>query len=269
MRKKSLWLTCASLGIAFVIISWTTVRHTGAQASSKNLKADSGASTPVKLFSRYVSDIFQVARLGEAGLDQVVFEKAVTGYFNLKLADKLSPNSSVITIVDFNKSSCSKRMWIVDLQKKVLILNTWVAHGNGSGEDMPNRFSNEVNSFESSLGFYVTNNVYNGKHGTSLRLEGMDPGFNDQAGKRDIVVHAAPYVSPGTIAQLGRLGRSQGCPAVSPTVVNQVINTIKGKNMLFINANDSEYTSKYLDEDLAAQATLSQSANTASLTASL
>jgi hypothetical protein len=269
MRKNSLWLTCASLGLAFVIISWTSARHTSYKTQSVNSIADSGTVTPVKLFSRYVSDIFKVARLNEAGLDEIVFEKAVTGYFNLKLADKLSPGSSVITIVDFNKSSCSKRMWIVDLQKKILILNTWVAHGNGSGDDLPNRFSNEVNSFESSLGFYVTNNVYQGKHGTSLRLEGMDMGFNDQAGKRDIVVHAAPYVSPGTIAQLGRLGRSQGCPAVSPSVVNQVISTIKGRNMLFINANDSEYTSKYLDENLAALATISQPANTSSLTASL
>jgi hypothetical protein len=206
-------------------------------------------SSSAQLFKQYISNIYQVAKLSQVGLDSTVFEKAVTGFYNLKLANKIAPNCSVLTVVDMNRSSCSKRMWIVDLKKMELVLNTWVAHGQGSGDDLPHNFSNEVDSYQSSLGFYVTDNVYKGKHGISLRLDGMDEGFNDMANKRDIVVHAAPYVSQSSINQLGRLGRSQGCPAVSPQVVDRVINTIKGKTVMFINGTDENYTSKYLNEE--------------------
>ncbi len=139
-------------------------------------------------------------------------------------------------------------MWIVDILNKKLLLNTWVAHGQGSGNDMADHFSNINESHQSSVGFYVTDDVYFGKHGRSLRLDGMDEGFNSAARNRAIVVHAADYVSQGTIAQLGRLGRSHGCPAVSPEVSDMVINTIKGKTLLFINGNDTRYASKYLND---------------------
>jgi len=142
-------------------------------------------------------------------------------------------------------------MWIVDLINKELVLNTLVAHGNGSGDDTPNYFSNANDSHASSIGFYVTDGVYNGKHGRSLKLDGVDAGYNDNARARSIVMHGAKYVSEGTINALGRLGRSEGCPAVSPKVVEKVINTMKGRNMLFINGNDISYTSRYLDEDIA------------------
>lgn len=253
MRKTASWLPCTLLFTAFIIISWTSVKTS---ASKKITVADSAAITSnhhniTTFFTKYVRDIYTVARLGASGLDTGVFEKAVIGYFNLKMDNKLSNDNQVITVVDFSRSSRTKRMWIIDLQKRTLLLNTWVAHGNGSGADTPDHFSNEANSFESSLGFYVTNNVYYGKHGMSLRLDGMDAGFNDNAHQRDIVVHGAPYVSQSSIDQLGRLGRSQGCPAVSPNVINKVINTIKGKTLLFISGNDEQYTSKYLNEQLA------------------
>ena len=143
-------------------------------------------------------------------------------------------------------------MLIVDLINKELLMNTWVAHGNGSGNDMADHFSNQNDSHASSLGFYIADDIYNGKHGRSLRLNGMDAGFNDNARVRSIVVHAAPYVSQSTINQLGRLGRSEGCPAVSPKVAGKVINTIKGKTVLFINGNTNDYTSQYLDTNVAA-----------------
>ena len=270
MSKGCSGLMCALLLLSFIIISWTAKTGIATETTEKKDSLDSaGSSAPVQQFSKYIADIFETARLSASGLDMGVFQKAVIGYCNLKLAGKLPQSSSVITVVDFNKSSCSKRMWIIDLQKKILLLNTWVAHGNGSGDDVPSYFSNEQNSFASSLGFYVTDNVYNGKHGKSLRLDGMDEGFNDQALKRDIVVHAAPYVCEGSINQLGRLGRSEGCPAVSPKVVNKVIDAIKGKTVLFINADDSNYNSKYLDENLAANFTFGNSSNQSALTASL
>lgn len=259
MGKRFLWVTCVLVAFSFVIISWTTAQILRS-SPVKEIPAYSGThpGSSTQTFGNYISNIYQSAKLADAGMDSSVFAKAVTGFFNLKIANKLASNCSVVTIVDLAKSSRSKRMWIVDLKKMALVLNTWVSHGQGSGGDIATNFSNEVDSYQSSLGFYVTNNVYNGKHGMSLRLDGLDQGFNDMASKRDIVVHAAPYVSQSSINQLGRLGRSQGCPAVSPKVINQVINTIKGKTLLFINGNDSSYTSKYLDRNLAANYVLNQ-----------
>lgn len=247
---KSLWIPCVCFVLSLTISSPV---FTPNSFSTKDSTVTSSQSLSGQLFNQYVDNIYQAADLQASGLEINVFKKAVTGYYNLKTDNKLSANSSVITIVDLSKSSCTKRMWIVDLQKKVLVLNTWVAHGSHSGNDIANRFSNNVDSFESSLGFYVTDNVYMGKHGRSLRLNGMDIGFNDRANERDIVLHAADYVSPNSIKALGRLGRSQGCPAVAPQYCNRIIDTIKGKNVLFINGNDSSYNSKYLNPDMAAR----------------
>jgi hypothetical protein len=113
---------------------------------------------------------------------------------------------------------------------------------------MARRFSDRNDSHQSSLGFYLADDVYIGKHGRSLHLDGMDPGFNGSARERGIVVHAAGYVGQDIIDNKGKLGRSFGCPAVSPQVVDLVINTIMGKTVFFINGNDDNYTSKYLDE---------------------
>jgi hypothetical protein len=250
--KRCYWgITCVLLIFSISIISWK------AEATKSPKKITPETTKPAKLsakdrFSQYIEDVYNTAQLGDAGLDMVVFQKAVTGFFNLKAANKVPQYSSVVTIVDLAKSSCIKRMWIVDLINKELVLNTWVAHGNGSGNDKAEYFSNAYESHASSLGFYIADDIYNGKHGRSLRLDGMDEGFNDNARSRSIVVHAASYVSQRNIERQGRLGRSEGCPAVSPKVAGKVINTIKGKTVLFINGNDYNYTSKYLDEDIAA-----------------
>ncbi|WP_317169176.1 murein L,D-transpeptidase catalytic domain family protein [Mucilaginibacter humi] len=172
----------------------------------------------------------------------------------MKSANKLQ-NSSVITVVDFTKSSREKRMWIIDILNKKLLLNTLVAHGQGSGDDMATMFSDNNESHQSSLGFFLADDVYIGKHGRSLRLDGLDAGFNTSARARGIVVHAADYVSESNIARIGRLGRSFGCPAVSPQVVTRVINTIKGKTVFFINGNNPRYNSKYLNDNVLANFT--------------
>lgn len=204
------------------------------------------------LYSAYLTNIYQTANLYASGLSADVFSKAVTGFYNLKNSNKINDNNSIITIVDFNKPSHTKRMWIIDLNSASLLLNTWVAHGQGSGDDMANQFSNIDSSHQSSLGFYVTGEIYTGKHGRSLRLDGMDANFNSNARSRDIVVHAADYVSQQSINSMGRIGRSFGCPAVAPELAATVINTIKDKTVLFINGSDNRYHSKYLDQDFAA-----------------
>lgn len=262
MRKHFLWVICALLLLTVTVISGSLANKVDHVSVIKPSEDHSTSATSAKmLFTHYVDEIYNSANLAQSGLDSVVFKKAIIGYYNLKMASLLPVSSTVITVVDFCKPSVTKRMWIIDLQNKKLLLNTWVAHGQGSGDNMANAFSNRAESHQSSLGFYVTNEVYFGKHGRSLRLDGMDEGFNDRARSRDIVLHGAEYVNQNTINQLGRLGRSFGCPAVSVDVVDDVINTVKNKNLLFINGNDNSYTSKYLNEEIAANAAFTNTGN--------
>lgn len=235
------------IAIAFFFTSIAWKSPTKVQDYSKTITVVSADS----VYNKHVYGLYQAAHLKEAGLSEPTFEKALTGFYNLKKAGRLS-QKSILTIVDFDQLSTKKRLYIIDLDKKEILLNTWVAHGQRSGSDEAINFSNRNDSYTSSLGFYVTGEVYRGAHGKSLKLDGMDDGFNDNARMRSIVVHGAAYVSPGTINALGRLGRSQGCPAVAPELADQVINTIEHKTVLFINKSKESYTSKYLDETLAA-----------------
>lgn len=230
--------------LALTIISW---------APSSSPKTPSNVVlTKDSLYTLHVSNIYNGAHLAETGLSEEVFEKALTGFYNLKNDGKVSGDKQILTIADLDRNSTSKRLWIIDLAKDSLLLNTWVAHGERSGDDLATRFSDVNDSKESSLGFYVTAEVYIGKHGRSLRLDGMDAGYNMNARMRSIVVHGAPYVSQNTINQLGRLGRSHGCPAVAAELSDRVINTIEGKTVIFINGTKQPYASKYLDTQLAA-----------------
>ncbi|MFD2147371.1 murein L,D-transpeptidase catalytic domain family protein [Mucilaginibacter antarcticus] len=243
MRKHFWWIGSVLLLVTVSFISWTPAKAT------KNIENIKTTLTAKQVFEQYVNTVYQTAGLQEAGLDAAVFHKAITGYLNIKASNKVK-NANVLTVVDFTKSSRVKRMWIIDMVNQTLLLNTLVAHGQGSGDDMATNFSDINQSHQSSLGFYLADDVYVGKHGRSLRLDGLDEGFNTSARARGIVVHAADYVSEGTINTLGRLGRSHGCPAVSPAVVTQVINTLKGKTVFFINGNNTQYSSKYLDENI-------------------
>jgi hypothetical protein len=246
MRKYILGITgLAFLALCLTFLSWKPTEE-APQTTPENVSL-----TTDSIYIKYVNSVYSSAHLKEAGLSFPVFEKAVTGFYNLKKSGHLS-EKSILTIADFDQSSTKKRLYIIDLVKKEILLNTWVAHGQRSGDDEAVNFSNKNESNTSSLGFYVTGEVYRGVHGRSLKLDGMDDGFNNNARSRSIVVHGAPYVSPGTINALGRLGRSQGCPAVAPEVANLVINTIGDKTVLFINKSTEQYTSKYLDESLAA-----------------
>ncbi len=256
MRKYFWWISCAALVLISSGIAWTPANATKSNDIVKT------APTAKELFAQYVNTVYQTAGLHDAGMDLSVFQKALTGYLNIKATNQ-AKNTNVLTVVDFTKSSRVKRMWIIDMVNKTLLLNTLVAHGQGSGDDMATAFSDINQSHQSSLGFYLADDVYMGKHGRSLRLDGLDAGFNTSARARGIVVHAADYVSEGTINTLGRLGRSHGCPAVSPTVVTQVINTLKGKTVFFINGSNPNYASKYLSDNILADFTSPDSTLTA------
>lgn len=138
-----------------------------------------------------------------------------------------------LAIIDFSLPSSERRLWIFDLRQQRLLLNDLVAHGQQSGENFATRFSNREGSNQSSIGLFRTQESYTGKHGYSLRMDGLEPGFNDLARQRAIVIHPANYVNPSWINRQGRIGRSQGCPAVRPEVARMVVDSLKGGQFMF------------------------------------
>jgi hypothetical protein len=184
--------------------------------------------------------LYDQLSLSSIGLKQEVFEKAMTGWHALFSQNKLG-KSRLLTIVDLSQSSNSRRLYIIDVEKAQLVFNTFVAHGRNSGEEYARFFSNAPNSFQSSLGFYLTGHTYHGKHGLSLKLKGLEQGINHFAEERAIVLHGAEYVSEAFIKKYGRLGRSQGCPAVSQELSKPIIEKIKEGSCLFIYSPDSKY----------------------------
>lgn len=187
------------------------------------------------------SDLYQALDFSGNALSQDVFDKALKGFENLMKAGKLNPESHILTVCDFSKSSNTKRLWVIDTRLKKVLFNSLVAHGMGTGDEFAERFSNTERSHQSSLGFYITESVYEGSNGYSLKLLGMDHGFNDAALERAIVMHGADYVSDDFARLHKRIGRSWGCPVVPRDLAVPIINTIKGENCLFIYYPDRQY----------------------------
>ncbi len=160
------------------------------------------------------------------------FYKALRGFYKLKQNGLVTKD--ILTLIDFSMSSNSKRLWVIDLTTNTVIFNSLVAHGRNTGNEFAKSFSNKSESYMSSLGFYATGEIYNGKHGMSLKLDGLQKGLNDKARTRAVVMHGADYVSEAFIKNNHRLGRSLGCPAIPQELTPEIINTIKGKSCLFI-----------------------------------
>ncbi len=160
----------------------------------------------------------------------------------------LVPNPSLLTVIDYSRPSVARRFFVFDLVSRTLVCAELVAHGRNSGDNMATRFSNAEASLETSLGLFVTGDTYVGEHGRALRLAGLEPGFNDRALARGIVIHGADYVSPEAVARLGRLGRSWGCPALPPAAVERVIDRIRGGSAVFAYYPESRWlaTSHFL-----------------------
>lgn len=138
-----------------------------------------------------------------------------------------------LTIIDYSRPSTEPRLWVLDLNTRALVYEELVAHGQGSGGNFATKFSNESDSHQTSLGLFVTEDTYVGRNGYSLRLDGLEPGWNDRARARAIVMHGAPYVNTHITQGLGRLGRSHGCPAVRETVARELIDRVKGGGLVF------------------------------------
>ena len=195
--------------------------------------------------SELSSNIRMLYRTSELrnNIDYSVLQKAMTGYYALKKNGALK-NDRVLTIIDYNQPSVKKRLFVIDMARNRLLASSLVAHGKNSGQNRAVRFSNVPGSFKSSLGFFVTDRTYKGKHGYSLRLRGIERGINDNALMRNIVIHGADYVSNDFIRRHGRLGRSLGCPALPFSQYREVIDLIKGGSCLFIYQGDQSYAGR-------------------------
>jgi hypothetical protein len=182
------------------------------------------------------------------GLDPTVLELGLRAFERAKIAGIAKRN--VLTIIDYTRPSTQKRLWVLDLDREEVLFHDLVAHGKGSGPNVPTSFSNRNLSYTSSLGVFVTLDTYEGKHGNSLKLRGLESGYNDLAESRSIVVHGADYVSDAFSKKHGRLGRSWGCPAVREEIADELIEAIAGGSIVFAYAKDRSYLaqSAYLRE---------------------
>ncbi len=187
----------------------------------------------------FSSQIFNLIRSDVSKPDYEVFKKALTGFLNLKATNNIKKN--LLTIIDFSISSTLDRMWIIDMNKMEVVHISLVAHGRNSGEEFACHFSNSPASHQSSLGFYVTGGTYLGNHGISLILDGVEPGINDKARERAIVMHGADYVSRSFIHNYGRLGRSFGCPSIPIEDHEKIINLLSGRSCIYIHYPDDNY----------------------------
>ena len=235
MRKNIILLTVCLI-IPFLIFSVLNIRHTSKRSISSPASA---AAATVSTKPVDYTTVYRNLKLDSAGLSEQAFSYAMKGYNALLNEGKLS-NEDFISIVDFSQDSRNKRFYLIDLKNGKIVMNTFVAHGRNSGLDKTENFSNVPESAESSLGFYITKDIYSGKHGRSLKIAGQDKGFNDNAEARAIVVHGADYVNAGRVNS-GYMGRSLGCPALPVDQVAEAINYMKGGSVLFLYSPNENY----------------------------
>jgi len=190
-------------------------------------------SIGAKSFDPEMELIYDSLHLEKIGLKKEAFNYAYTGYKKLE-EEGLLNKEGLITICDFSQSSKRKRLYLINLNECKLLLNTYVAHGRNSGGEYARKFSNKPESLQSSLGFYRTKRTYYGGHGLALTLSGLEPGFNDKAERRKIVLHGSRYIGDNYRRWGKFMGRSFGCPAVPMKQSKILINTIKDGSCLFI-----------------------------------
>ncbi len=207
------------------------------------------SSLTIKTMVEEKMPLYESLELSALGLSKQAFEYALIGYDNLLKSGKIQKNN-LLSILDFSLPSSKKRLFVLDIMQGEIVFNTYAAHGRNSGKMIATQFSNQTNSYKSSLGFFITGDIYQGKHGSSLRLVGEEKGINDNAMSRGIVMHCASYVDESIIAQQGFIGRSQGCPALPGNIYKEVIEKIKNGSCLFLYSPDKYYSthSKILKE---------------------
>lgn len=241
---------CFLLSFALLpVIKATKSSAAGLAASAVRISdsSSSNESTVETSAAAKAEALYSELNLADLGLNFDAMKHALKGYQALVNSGRVN-NDEVLTVIDFSQPSTKKRMYIIDVKNAKLLLNTYVAHGKNTGVQYAERFSNRIESLQSSLGFYITKGTYNGKHGMSLRLDGQEAGWNDNAEARAVVVHGAQYIGSSR-ANASYMGRSFGCPAVPQAQAKTVINLIKDGSIMFIYHPTAQYlkTSKLLN----------------------
>lgn len=238
----------AVLGV-LITLQWSFVPFTTDGTAAPASKKVFFAPTPIGSIEYHAiawslskMAVYDSLHLEEQGLSRTVFQMALKGMEKLKKTGLVRDN--ILSIADFSKPSSEKRLFVIDLNNYEMLFHSLVAHGNRSGKEAANVFSNKPKSNASSLGFYVTGQTYRGSNGYSLKLQGMEKGINDAAFRRAIVIHGADYVSESWINSKGYIGRSQGCPAVPNDISRPLIDEIKDGTVLFIYHPTSAYISR-------------------------
>jgi hypothetical protein len=204
-----------------------------------------------------VAPLLDLAAARDAGVAEEVLHLALSAVgCAVASGDIAAPPT--LTLIDYSRPSVEPRLWVFDTRSGQLLYRELVAHGKGTGENMATRFSDTDNSHQSSLGLFVTEDTYVGSNGYSLRLNGLEPGFNSHARERAIVMHGAPYVDPQFALKQGRLGRSWGCPALRQAVAQKVIDTVRGGGVIFSYYPDQQWlkASRFLNCAHTAPATV-------------
>jgi hypothetical protein len=241
MKKNNLKRLYVSFAAIFAFMLHLPISFAHSKSFS-TIKKVAPVTAPVdtETATNFSAKIYDSLKLNLYGLSEHAFQYALKGFDYLKATGKIA-NDHIISIVDFTKSSSQKRLFVLDLEHYKILYNTYVAHGQGSGDAMATRFSNVPESLQSSLGFYSTSSTYIGKNGFSLKLNGLERGINDKANERSIVMHGAPYVCEGYVQSQGFIGRSWGCPAVPEKLNKPIIEKIKNGSCLFIFSENSTY----------------------------
>lgn len=242
MHVKKIFLPATFICVLTGLMAFSTIKARGNKTVVKDavetvkITKAATASSALELASNLVYDSLHLSSLG---LPREAMQMAYKGQQTLAERGVLN-NDGVMAICDFTQSSKAKRLYIVDTKNFRVLMNTYVAHGRNSGLDYAENFSNRPESLQSSLGFYVTKETYFGKHGLSLKLSGQEPGFNDNAESRAVVIHGADYIGDSRLAS-PYMGRSFGCPAVPQQLAQKVINLLKSGTCLFIYHPTQQY----------------------------
>lgn len=248
-KLKGFYLIISSLFITLVHLPFQFGKSAAA-ASTPNLPVIESNDAPIFPMPAprplaTVKSAYDSLQLNLAGLSKQAFDLARKGFDKL-VAEGRVVNDSIVSIVDFSLPSTSKRLYILDLRNYKVLFNTFVAHGRNTGREWATNFSNQMSSYKSSPGFYLTAQTYQGNNGYSLKLLGLEKGINDNAFNRAIVMHGADYVSASFANSHGYLGRSEGCPAIPAPLSRPIINTIKNGSCLFIYHPSYEQQSRIL-----------------------
>ncbi|HEY3883666.1 MAG TPA: murein L,D-transpeptidase catalytic domain family protein [Vicinamibacterales bacterium] len=232
MHRVSIWLCLWHLTAAFVFAAASVAVCAASPASGSTdpstRSTDESARPDASAWSE--AREWKAESLGD--IDPRVFDAALAAAADA-VARRLAVDPATLTVIDYRRPSIEKRMWVYDLRSHALLFDELVAHGRGSGKVLATSFSNGIDSDKSSVGLFRTGETYEGHNGYSLRLDGLDPGVNDRARDRAIVIHGAWYVSSVIAKAQGYLGRSLGCPAVRPEIAHQLIDAIKGGGLVF------------------------------------